>query len=126
MSTNGLRAQACVPGKNTLERVRELTLHPGFDFKNPNKVYSLILGFTHGNPFNFHSEDGQGYDFMLEWVAKLDPINPQVCARLVSALNNWKKFKPTLKAKMQDTLIRITELPDLSPDVSEIVEKNLD
>ena len=122
---NWLRAQAGVVDPDTLEQVRALTRHPGFDYMNPNKVYSLILGFTHGNPGCFHAEDGSGYEFLLEWIAKLDPVNPQVCARLVSVLNNWRKYKPVLKDRMHDVLNSILKMDGLSIDVREIVNKNL-
>jgi aminopeptidase N len=120
-----LRAQAMAPLATTLNTVQELTLHPGFDFKNPNKVYALILGFTHGNPYCFHAADGSGYQFISNWVEKLDPINSQVAARLVSALNGWKKYRPDLRNKMKHTLMEISSFPNLSKDVSEIIEKNL-
>jgi aminopeptidase N len=120
-----LRAQAMAPLATTLDTVKKLTLHPGFDFKNPNKVYALILGFTHGNPYCFHAADGTGYQFISNWVGKLDPINSQVAARLVSALNGWKKYRPDLRDKMKHVLEEISSFPSLSNDVSEIIEKNL-
>ncbi len=122
---NWLRAQAGVVDPGTLERVRILTRHPGFDYRNPNRVYSLLLGFTHGNPACFHAGDGSGYEFLLEWVGILDPVNPQVCARLASALNNWRKYKPALRDPMRETLNRILEIDGLSTDVREIVTRSL-
>ncbi len=123
---NWLRAQARAADSGTLERVRVLTRHPGFDYLNPNKAYSLLLGFTHGNPVCFHAEDGSGYDFLLEWVETLDPVNPQVCARLASALNNWRKYKPALRDRMRETLDRILGMDGLSTDVREIVTRSLE
>lgn len=122
---NWLRAQAGVVDPDTLERVRILTRHPGFDYMNPNKVYSLLLGFTHGNPGCFHAQDGSGYEFLLEWIGILDPVNPQVCARLASALNNWRKYKPVLRDRMHETLNRILKIAGLSTDVREIVTRSL-
>ncbi len=120
-----LRAQATFAHHSTLHTVKKLTEHPGFDFTNPNKVYALISGFTHGNPFCFHAADGSGYQFITRWIEKLDPINPQVAARLVSALNGWSKYKSGIRGKMKKTLVEISSLPNLSRDVHEIVEKNL-
>ena len=40
----GLQAGAALP--NNVENVKRLTEHPAFDIKNPNKVYSLVGGFT--------------------------------------------------------------------------------
>jgi len=120
-----LHAQATAARDDTLETVKSLTRHCGFDYHNPNKVYSLIVGFTRGNPRCFHASDGSGYAFLEEWVQKLDPINPQVAARVVSAMNNWKKYIPALGRQMQSCLQRISKLPELSKDVSEIVTKSL-
>ena len=120
-----LRAQATAPTADTLDTVNKLAKHPGFDYKNPNKVYALILGFTHGNPLCFHAKNGEGYAFLQEWLAILDPVNPQVAARLVSALNGWDKYTPELRDLMQTCLKNISETPDLSSDVKEIVSKNL-
>ncbi len=41
-----LALQAIIPEAKTLERVRELTKHPAFDFSNPNRVRSLIGAFA--------------------------------------------------------------------------------
>lgn len=120
-----LRFQATAPRDDTLETVNALTEHPGFDYLNPNKVYALILGFSHGNPSCFHASDESGYAFVQQWTEKLDPVNPQVAARLVSSLNVWKRYTPELRGKMKQTLQSISALPGLSRDVSEIVEKNL-
>lgn len=120
-----LKAQAISPLSTTLDNVVKLTSHPGFEKTNPNKVYSLILGFTHGNPSQFHASSGMGYEFIHQWIKILDPINPQVAARLASALNNWKKYRPDLMAKMQKTLENISAIGGLSRDVAEIVNKSL-
>lgn len=69
-----------------VENVRNLLKHPAFDICNPNKVYSLIGGFT-GSPVNLHAKDGSGYSFLGEVVLQLDKLNPQVLLQLHS-LNN--------------------------------------
>ena len=61
----------------------------------------------------------------MEQVLKLDPLNPQTAARLVSVFNNWKKFEENNKTKMKDQLKRIVKTPKLSGDVFEIVSKAL-
>ena len=120
-----LRAQAQAPVDTALDRVNVLTRHPGFDQTNPNKLFSLILGFTHGNPSRFHVADGSGYGFLLQWVEVLDPLNPQVAARLVSALNGWRKYRKDLGEQMAQTLTENSSIPGLSRDTGEIVKKNL-
>ena len=121
-----LRIQATVPHEETLSRVESLGRHDAFDAANPNKVYSLLVAFSHANPVCFHARDGSGYRFIRRWVAQLDPANPQVSARLVSAFTNWKKYIPELKEQMRATLEEIARLPKLSPDVAEIVSKSLE
>lgn len=119
------RLQATARQKNVLSKVIELCNHPSFDQTNPNKVYALILGFSQGNPTGFHQSDGSGYRFLSRWVLTLDPINPQVSARLVSGFNGWRKMIPCLGAKMRAELQIIAASNNLSPDVSEIVNRAL-
>jgi len=118
-----LQAISNLPG--TLQKVRELTGHPAYDGKNPNKIRALISAFSRFNQLNFHSADGSGYEFITEQVLKLDPLNPQTAARLVSVFNNWKKFEENNKIKMKDQLKHIVKTPKLSGDVFEIVSKAL-
>ena len=118
-----LQAISNLPG--TLQKVRELTGHPAYEAKNPNKIRALISAFSRFNQLCFHSADGSGYEFLAEQVLKLDPLNPQTAARLVSVFNNWKKFEENNKTKMKDQLKRIVKTPKLSGDVFEIVSKAL-
>ena len=118
-----LQAMSHLP--KTLENVRKLTRHPAYDAKNPNKIRALISAFSRSNQLRFHAADGSGYEFIAEQVLRLDPLNPQTAARLVSVFNNWKKFDETHKTKMNDQMQRIVKTPNLSGDVYEIVSKAL-
>ena len=118
-----LQAISNLPG--TLQKVRELTEHNAYDEKNPNKIRALISAFSRFNQLCFHSSDGSGYEFLTEQVLKLDPLNPQTAARLVSVFNNWKKFEENNKIKMKGRLKHIVKTPKLSGDVFEIVSKAL-
>ena len=120
-----LALQAMIPEARTLERVRELTKHPAFDFGNPNRVRSLIGAFA-SNPAQFHRPDGAGYDFIADSVIALDPKNPQVAARLATAFRTWRTMTADRQAKAERALRRIKAAPSLSRDVSEIVERALD
>ncbi|MGR3984285.1 MAG: aminopeptidase N [Gammaproteobacteria bacterium] len=120
-----LRIQACAPQPGTHARVEALTRHPAFEPANPNKVYALLLAFSHANPFCFHAQDGRGYRLISGWVARLDRTNPQVAARLASAFTAWKKYTPALKTQMQTALREIAALPKLSRDVAEIAGRSL-
>ena len=110
---------------NVLKNVRNLMGHHAFDAKNPNKIRALISAFSRSNQLRFHAEDGSGYEFIAEQVLRLDPLNPQIAARLVSVFNNWKKFTETHKTKINYQLQKIVKTPKLSGDVFEIVSKTL-
>ena len=117
--------QATTKIKGALSMVRSLLLHPDFNFKNPNKVRALIGAFVHNNPHQFHAIDGGGYVFLADQVLRLDPINPQIAARLVSVFTRWKKYDHVRRDLMITQLERIQTTPDLSKDVFEIVTKSL-
>jgi len=99
--------------------------HELFSIKNPNKVRSLLGAFAFNNPINFHQEDGAGYQLLCDKVLELDPLNPQVAARIVQAFNRWKKYDQSRRQLMQRCLQTILDQPNLSRDVYEIVTKNL-
>ncbi|MBX2867881.1 MAG: aminopeptidase N [Acidiferrobacterales bacterium] len=120
------RAQATSRLPNTLSQVMELSSHEAFDALNPNKVYSLIMGATHGNPTAFHQRDGEGYRFLASWVLKMDQTNPQIAARLASGFNQWQDMKSDIADAMRQSLISIRQQSALSSNVSEIVERALD
>ncbi|MBC7803800.1 MAG: aminopeptidase N, partial [Candidatus Parcubacteria bacterium] len=117
-----VQAGSRLPG--TLARVRELLVHPAFDIKVPNKVYSLIRSFS-ANHVRFHAEDGSGYAFLADQVLVLDKLNPQVAARMARGFDRWKKFDPRRQAFARVQLQRICDAEGLSRDVAEIAGKSL-
>lgn len=117
-----VQAMAQKPG--ALGRVKVLMDHPAFEFKNPNKIRSLIGAFCGQNFTGFHAPSGDGYEFLADQVIALDAINPQIASRLLTPLTRWKKFDPQRQALMQAQLLRIKAAPDLSKDVFEVVEKS--
>ncbi|MDP7157423.1 MAG: aminopeptidase N C-terminal domain-containing protein, partial [SAR324 cluster bacterium] len=58
-------------------------------------------------------------------VLALDPLNPQVAARLVGPFNRWKKYDDQRQTRMVAELERIRKTPRLSKDVLEVVTKAL-
>ncbi|MEM7194860.1 MAG: aminopeptidase N [Pseudomonadota bacterium] len=120
-----LRIQAMEADQNPTQTIRDLSEHEAFNYRNPNKVYSLLLAFSHGNPGGFHSRDGSGQDLIREWVEKIDPVNPQVAARLVSAFNSWRQYQKDTSNFMRQELETLSQISDLSSDVSEIISKAL-
>jgi len=119
-----LSAQAMSSAPDTLTRVRELTGHPAFTLKNPNKVRALIGAFAHGNPARFHDTGGDGYRFIADRVLELDPLNPQIAARLMGAFRDWRRFD-SMRRELQRNEIERVAGASLSRDTREIVAKSL-
>jgi len=117
--------QAASSLAGTLESVQALMDHEKFDLRNPNKVRALIGTFAMRNPAIFHAEDGSGYQFVADQVLALDRLNPQIAARMVRALMNWKRIEPKRSALMRARLQRIASTAGLSGDVYEVVSKSL-
>jgi aminopeptidase N len=118
-----VQATSCRP--DTLQQVATLLSHPAFTIKNPNRVRALIGAFAHGNPARFHDPGGAGYAFLADRVIELDPLNPQVAARLVSALSRWRRYDAGRQRLMRTQLERIQAQAGLSRDVGEIIARSL-
>ena len=118
-----VQATSRLPG--TLAEVRALMGHAAFDLRNPNKVRALVSSFCHGNQVRFHAADGTGYAFCAEQVSALDPLNPQVAARLARSFDRWRKFDAGRQAQARAALERIRATPNLSRDTLEVVSRAL-
>jgi aminopeptidase N len=116
--------QALSSSEDTFSRVKELTSHPAFSIKNPNKVRSLIGAFS-SNHYHFHQNDGTGYQFLTDNIIYLDSINPQIAARMVTPFTNWKRYDSARRTFMKGMLKSIRDQKPLSRDVFEIVNKSL-
>ena len=117
--------QATIPEPATLDRVKALTGHAAFSFANPNRVRALIHAFALANPKEFNRTDGAGYDFIADTVLALDRKNPQLAARLLSALKSWRMLEPGRRAMAEKALQRVAAAPAPSPDVADIVQRAL-
>jgi len=118
-----VQAMSRLPG--TPARVRALTRHPQFDLRNPNRLRSLIGSFCHYNPLHFHAADGSGYGLLSDYVLQLDPLNPQVAARMARAFDRWRKFDDGRQSHARAALERIRDHAGLSKDVAEVVTRAL-
>ncbi len=118
--------QARSESEQALQDVRGLLEHPDFNYRNPNRVRSVLGVFGRLNMKAFHDASGEGYALLAEEVLKMDKINPQVAARLVTAFTSWKRFKGHRQDKMQSALQHIAADKALSKDVYEIVSKSLE
>ncbi len=106
-------------------RVRKLFEHKDFDIKNPNRVRALLGAFCSANPTCFHHVSGFGYALLEEYIEIIDAMNPQIASRLCVPLTRWKRYNETRQQLMKAALQRLISLPELSSDVSELVEKSL-
>ncbi|CAH9017807.1 aminopeptidase N [Candidatus Nitrosacidococcus sp. I8] len=120
-----LSIQASAKCDDALEIVKQLTSHSAFKLTNPNKVRALIGAFCQNNLVNFHHPSGDGYKFLGEFIRKLDPLNPQIAARLVSIFSFWKRYDSKRQVLMKDQLEQISHSPNLSKDIQEITLKSL-
>ncbi|MCF1184900.1 aminopeptidase N [Marichromatium gracile] len=118
--------QATSPRPDTLARVERLMRDPDFSLRNPNRVRSLIGAFCNANPVRFHAADGSGYRFLADRVLELDPLNPQVAARLMRALVRWRRFDAARQALMRAEIERVLAAEALSRDVYEVAAKALE
>ncbi len=121
-----LTLQAATPDSGTLERVRALTGHAAFSFGNPNRVRALIGAFAQLNQTQFNRADGAGYEFLADTVLQLDPKNPQVAARLTTALRSWRVLEPVRRGRAEAALRRVASVSTLSRDLRDIVDRSLD
>lgn len=117
--------QATSEADNALSQVQQLLSHPRFSLKNPNKVRALIGAFVNANPRHFHAINGSGYAFLTEMLKNLDPINPQIAARLATPFTRWQYLDAPRQALIQAELQQLSRL-SLSKDLREMVSKSLD
>jgi len=121
-----LSIQAMSSRPETLAEVVALLDHDAFSIRNPNRVRALIGAFCNSNQLRFHAADGGGYTFLADQVLQLDPLNPQVAARLLAPLGPWRRFDASRQALMKAQLQRILDTGNrLSMDVYEIASKSL-
>jgi aminopeptidase N len=90
--------------------------------RSPHAAFSMQTGicaradrcFRDAEPARVHRADGAGYDFLVKTVFALDPMNPQVAARLLSALKSWRVLEPSWCARAEAALAGIGRNSDLT------------
>ncbi|PUB18864.1 aminopeptidase N [Yoonia sediminilitoris] len=115
---------SCAAPRLAATTAANLTAHPAFDLKNPNR-FRAVFGALKSNTAGFHDPSGAGYDLLADWLIKLDPINPQTTARVSTSFDTWKRYDPDRQAKMRGALQRIAATPHLSRDTTEMVTRIL-
>ena len=122
---NWFRLQATSQAADVLDRVRDLMAHQAFSLKNPNRVRALIGTFAAANPLAFHAKDGSGYRFLGQILQQLNTINPQVAARMITPLIQFKRLDEERVALIRAELQQLAALPDLSRDLAEKIDRAL-
>jgi len=117
--------QAIANRSEIFDDFAKLRHHQNFNIKNPNRVRSLYSAFAINNPVKFHDPSGQGYGLLRDVIIELNKINPQIAARQVVPLREWRRYTPTLQSHMKEALQSIIDTPNLSNDVFEVVSKSL-
>ena len=120
-----MSVQAMSPLPDTVQRVRELTKHPAFSMRNPNRVRALIGAFANANPLRFHDKSGSGYRLVTEIIRELDTINPQTAARMTTVFESWRNYDVERQRLMKVELERIAASKPISANLYEIVTKIL-
>ncbi|PIE16760.1 MAG: aminopeptidase N [Rhodobacterales bacterium] len=110
--------------ENAATKATELTNHPDFNMKNPNR-FRAVFGALFGNHAGFHIASGAGYELLADWLIRLDPVNPQTTARMMTGFQSWRRYDAGRQALIRQQLERIANTPDLSPDTSEMVARIL-
>jgi len=119
----GVQAMAAPPAR-AVPVAKTLAARPDFDWKNPNRFRSLIGGVA-ANHAAFHASDGSGYDFVADWLMRLDPVNPQTAARLITVFETWPRYDAARRQRARTALERIAALPSLSGNTAEMVKRIL-
>ena len=119
-----LAVQAMARRPDVLKTVQRLMKHPAFDIKNPNRV-SALIGVFAGNNLGFHAKSGNGYRFVSEIIAKLDPINPHSASMLAKAFARWRDYEPGRRDRMQAALQFLKARKGMSSGSHEIISKSL-
>ncbi len=119
----GLQVSMAAP-EAAPKTARDLTAHPDFNWKNPNR-FRAVMGGLAMNHAGFHQPDGAGYQLLADWLIRLDAVNPQTTARMCAAFQTWKRYDTNRQQLMRAQLARISETPNLSRDTTEMVSRIL-
>ncbi|KGJ20912.1 aminopeptidase N [Paracoccus sanguinis] len=103
---------------------RSLAARADFDWQNPNRFRALIGGLG-ANHAAFHAADGSGYDFVADWLIRMDAVNPQTAARMTSLFETWPRYDAGRRARARAALERIASRPGLSRNTAEMVTRIL-
>ncbi len=118
-----LQAMLAAP-ERAVEVVAGLAEHADFTWQNPNRFRALFGGFL-ANPAGFHRAGGAGYRLLADWLIRLDPVNPQIAARMSAGFETWRRYDADRQGLMRAELERIAAAPGLSRHTGEMVARML-
>jgi len=104
------------------EVARSLTQHADFNHLNPNR-FRAVIGVLGANHAGFHHGSGAAYRLVADWLITLDAVNPQTTARMCTMFQTWRRYDTDRQALIAAQLDRIANTPDLSRDVSEMIDR---
>jgi aminopeptidase N len=116
-------AQVLTAHPNSLNKVvHNLTTHSDFSITTPNRVRSILGAFS-ANTAGFHLETGDNYKLFSDWILKVDPVNPQVAARMCSAFETWKRYDPKRQSLIKSQINKILDAKSVSKDTREMLSR---
>lgn len=110
--------------EETAKIVAKLTEDGAFNWKNPNR-FRAVFGAFIMNPAGFHNASGEGYKLFADWLIKLDPVNPQITARMSSGFETWRRYDADRQAMMKAQIERVLATEGLSRDSQEMLGRIL-
>jgi aminopeptidase N len=116
-------AQVLTAHPNSLNNVvNNLTTHSDFNITTPNRVRSILGAFS-ANTAGFHLETGDNYKLFSDWILKVDPVNPQVAARMCSAFETWTRYDPIRQNLIKSQINKILGAKSVSKDTREMLSR---
>ena len=67
-------------------------------------VIALYAAFAMNNLRGFHATSGQGYALLAAVIQALNTTNPQIGARMLAPLREWRRYTPDRQLMMQKVL----------------------
>jgi aminopeptidase N len=119
-----LQVSTC-PASQAVIVARNLLKHPDFTLKNPNR-FRAVVGALAMTPAAFHQADGSAYALVVDQLIALDDINPQLCARMTTVFETWRRYDGARQELMRAALCRLAAKPYLSRDTKEMVTRLMD
>ncbi|WP_282092240.1 aminopeptidase N [Epibacterium ulvae] len=115
---------SCAEPEAAARIAKELTTHPLFTLKNPNR-FRAVMGALSGHHAGFHQISGAGYTLLADNLIALDALNPQTTARMCAAFQSWPRYDTARQELIKGELQRIATTKGLSRDTNEMVTRIL-